>query len=92
MMDDLEKHIKELKKNNPELAKDFDLGYEDFKIGAMLKMAREESGLSQEEIAKIIGTYKNNISRLENHAKDVKLSTIEKYASALGKKVKVSIY
>ena len=35
----------------------------DFKIVAMLKMAREESGLSQEEIAKIIGTYKNNFIR-----------------------------
>ena len=91
-MDDLDKHIEKFKKNHPEMAKDFDLGYEDFKIGALLRMAREETGLTQEEIAQKIGTYKNNISRLENHAEDVKLSTLEKYADALGKKVKLSIY
>ena len=91
-MDNLEKHIKEFKKKNPKLGKNFELGYEDFKIGAILKIAREESGLTQKDIAKKIGTYKNNISRLENHAEDVKLSTLEKYVSALGKKVKISIY
>ena len=91
-MDDLDLHIDDFKKNNPELAGSFDSGYSDFKIGAILRMARESAGLTQEELAQKIGTYKNNISRLENHAEDVKLSTIEKYAKALGKKVKVMIY
>lgn len=90
-MDDLEKHIEKFKTKNPKLAKGFDSKYEDFKIGALLKMARIESGLTQDDIAKKIGTYKNNISRLENHAEDVKLSTIERYANAIGKKVKVLI-
>jgi len=91
-MDDLEKHIERFKKKYPKHAHDFDDGYEDFKIGVILKMTRIETGLTQEEIAEKIGTYKTNISRLENHAEDVKLSTLEKYAHALGKKVKILIY
>lgn len=90
-MDDLEMHIEEYKSKNPEQAIDFEIGYEDFKIGAILKTLRKSQGITQEEIAAKIGTYKNNISRLENHSEDVKLSTIEKYIFALGKKIKISI-
>ncbi|MEI6126948.1 MAG: helix-turn-helix transcriptional regulator [Pseudomonadota bacterium] len=90
-MDDLEKHIKEFKKKHSMLADGFETGYENFKIGAILKMAREEAGLTQEQIAQKIGTYKTNISRLENHGDDAKFSTIQRYASALGKKIKIAI-
>lgn len=90
-MDDLEKHIKEFKKKHPLLADGFEAGYENFKIGAILKMARKEAGLTQEQIARKIGTYKTNISRLENHGDDAKFSTILRYASALGKKIKIAI-
>ncbi len=91
-MDDLDRHIEQFKNKRPDLAKEFDLGYEDFKIGAMLRMVREEAGLTQEEIAKKLKTYKNNISRLENHTENVKLATIEKYTAALGEKIKITIY
>jgi len=91
-MDDLEKHIAEFKKKNPGRAKNFEIGYENFKLGALLKMAREEAGLTQEQIARKIGTYKANISRLENHGDDAKVSTIQKYASALGKRIKIALY
>jgi len=67
-------------------------GYEDFKIGVFLKEARENSGLTQEELAIRIHTTKSVISRMENHSEDVKLSTIEKVAKALGKKIKIAIY
>ena len=36
-------------------------------------------------------TTKSAISRIENHAKDIKLSTLERVAKALGKKVKIRI-
>jgi len=90
-MDDLELHINEFKSKNPERSIDFEIGYEDFKVGAILKTLRKSQGVTQEEIAGMIGTHKNNISRLENHSEDVKLSTIEKYISALGKKLRISI-
>ncbi|MBI9109335.1 MAG: helix-turn-helix domain-containing protein [Spirochaetales bacterium] len=67
-------------------------GYEDFKIGAFIREARENSGLTQEELAKRIHTTKSVISRMENHSEDMKLSTIEKVAKALGKQVRIAIF
>jgi len=66
-------------------------GYEDFKIGVFLKEIRVSNGLTQEELAKRINTTKSVISRMENHSEDVKLSTLEKVAKALGKRVKIAI-
>ena len=50
-MSDLQKYIAKRKARDPEFTKDYDGGYEEFKIGVMLKMAREEAGLTQEELA-----------------------------------------
>lgn len=88
---DLDRSIQNWKKKNPELAVTFDDGYESFKIGVLLKQAREEAGLSQTELAEMIKTKRTAISRLENHAMDVKLSTIDKVARALGKHLEVHL-
>lgn len=66
-------------------------GYDDFKIGAFLKGAREQNGLTQQELANRIHTTKSVISRMENHSEDIKLSTLEKVAKALGKEIKIAI-
>ena len=87
----LKKYISKRKTSSPGFAEDFDEGYESFRIGVMLKQARLEAGLTQDEIANAIGTRKTAISRLENHVQDVKLSTVEKYAKALGKQVEIRI-
>lgn len=60
------------------LRDEFEAGYSDFKIGALIKQARKEQGLRQEELAEKVGTSKGNISRIENNAKDVRFSTIQK--------------
>ena len=85
------KYIEERKKREPEFAKGYDQGYQKFKIGVMLRTAREEAGLTQEELARKIKTKKTAISRIENHAEDIKLSTLEKVLMALGKRLKISI-
>ena len=90
-MSDLEKYIQKRKEKDPEFAKDYDSGYDEFKIGVMLKLAREEAGLTQEQLARKIKVKKSAISRIENHAKDIKLSTLEKIAKGLGKKLKVEM-
>lgn len=90
-MSDLKKYIEKRKATNPEFAKGFDEGYENFRIGIMLKQARLEAGLTQDEVASAIGTRKTAISRLENHVQDVKLSTVEKYVKALGKRIEIKI-
>ena len=90
-MSDLQKFIKEEKKRDPKFAKGFDRGYQEFKIGVVLRQARKAKGLTQEELARRLRTKKTVISRMENHAEDIKLSTLEKIAAALGKKLKIKI-
>ena len=90
-MNDLEKYIEKRKKKDSEFAKGFEEGYKEFKIGVLLKQAREQAGLTQEQLAKMIKTQKTAISRIENHAEDIKLSTIQKVAKALGKNIEITL-
>ena len=90
-MSDLQSYIKDRKSRDVEFANDFDSGYEQFRIGVVLKIAREEAGLTQEELAARLRTKKSAISRIENHAEDIKLSTLEKFANALGKHLRVEV-
>jgi len=90
-MSDLQKFIKEQKSKDVKFAKDFDIGYEEFKIGVILKEARESYGFTQEELARKLHTKKSVISRMENHAEDIKLSTLGKVALALGTTIKIKV-
>lgn len=56
----------------------FEQGYNEFKVGAMLLSARQEKGMTQEELAKKIGTTKSYISLIENNFKEVRISTLQK--------------
>lgn len=63
-----------------------------FVISEMLKEARKEAKITQEELAEKIGTKKSYISRLENGKADIQLSTLFKiFETGLGRKVKLSI-
>jgi len=90
-MSDLKKYINKRKKRDKKFAEGYDEGYEQFKIGVMLRQARESAGLTQEELARRLKTKKTAISRIENHAEDIKLSTLERVATALGKRLQVNI-
>jgi ribosome-binding protein aMBF1 (putative translation factor) len=90
-MSDLKKYIAKRKKTDKEFAEDFEEGYKQFKIGVMLRRARESAGLTQEELALRLKTQKTAISRIENHAEDIKLSTLDRVAKALGKRLEVNI-
>jgi HTH-type transcriptional regulator/antitoxin HipB len=90
-MNDLSKYVQDRKKRSPEFAEGYDEGYQDFKIGVMLKQARLEAGLTQEQLAVRLHTKKTAISRIENHAQDIKLSTLERAAAACGKHLEVRL-
>ena len=90
-MSDLRKYVAERRRRDRVFAEGFDEGFARFKIGATLRKAREAAGLSQEELATRLRTKKTAISRIENHAEDIKLSTLEKVATALGKRLLVKI-
>jgi DNA-binding XRE family transcriptional regulator len=90
-MKKLQTYIKERKVRDPEFADGYEAGYQDFKIGAMLKAAREEAGMTQEQVAEKMHTKKTAVSRIENHAQDVKLSTLAKFAQAFGKTLRIEV-
>jgi HTH-type transcriptional regulator / antitoxin HipB len=90
-MSDLKKYIITRKKIDKKFSEGFDEGYEQFKIGIILRQARESAGLTQEELAYRLRTKKTSISRIENHAEDIKLSTLDRVAKALGKRLEVRI-
>ena len=64
-MSDLQNYIKKRKSRDSSFAKDYDTGYEHFKIGVILKKAREEAGLTQEELAAKLNTKKPQIQELK---------------------------
>ncbi len=90
-MSNLKKYVQKRKKTDKSFALNYDSGYDDFKIGVMLKQAREDAGLTQEDLARKLKTKKTAISRIENHAEDLKLSTLEKVAVALGRRLQIRI-
>jgi HTH-type transcriptional regulator / antitoxin HipB len=54
----------------------YEEGFEAFKLGIMLQEMRKDKGLTQEQLAQKCGTTKNYISRIENNASDIRLSTL----------------
>lgn len=90
-MSDVERYIETRKKRSPKFAQNFESGYEAFEFSVMLREARERAGITQEMIAKKLRTKKSAISRIENHAEDIRLSTLGRYAKALGMKLKVQL-
>lgn len=52
--------------------------FEAFRLGALLEEARTKLGMTQEELAEKCGTNKSYISRIENDASDIRLSTLMK--------------
>jgi len=67
-------------------------GYNQFKIGFLLKEARKNSGLTQQELADKVGTTKSYISKIENNVKEARLSTLERIVElGLGGKLELQI-
>jgi len=66
--------------------------FESFKIGLLLKKAREEKNLTQEQLAKLIDKKRTYISRVENDGSNLTLKTLyEIVEKGLGGKVNISI-
>ncbi|UZO79922.1 helix-turn-helix domain-containing protein [Aquimarina sp. ERC-38] len=71
-----------------ELERDF----ESFKIGLLLRNAREEKNLTQEQLGKLVDKKRTYISRVENNGSNLTLKTLyEIVEKGLGGKVTISI-
>jgi DNA-binding XRE family transcriptional regulator len=60
-------------------------------IGKAIKRTRQERNLTQEELGKLIGVQKAQISRLENHTSNVTMNTLLRVFTALRAKVKLQV-
>jgi len=90
-MSDLQQYINHRKQYDSEFAENFDEGYQIFKLGTVLRQAREASGFTQEDIAQKLKTQKAMICRIEEHAEEMTLSTLEKFATVIGRKIEFSL-
>lgn len=71
---------------------DYEKGFEAFKLGVMLQELRKEQGMTQEQLADKCGTTKTYISRIENDASDIRLSTLMRIISeGLGGRLRLSV-
>jgi len=71
-----------------ELERDF----ESFKIGLLLRKAREEKHLTQSELAELVDKKREYISRVENNGSNLTLKTLfDIVEKGLGGKVRISI-
>ena len=59
-------------------------------LGDMIRQVRLERNLTQEQLGKLVGVQKSQISKLENHATNVTIETILKVFTAL--KAKISFH
>ena len=79
------------KKGTPRREK-LDREFETFKIGLMLKKAREEKHLTQEQLAQLVDKKRTYISRVENDGSNLTLKTLyEIVEKGLGGKVRIQI-
>lgn len=78
------------KKGNPK-REVWEQHFETFRLGVMLEEARKKRNLTQEELAEKCGTNKAYISRIENNASDIRLSTLMKIIQGLGGQLKLTL-
>jgi len=62
-----------------------------FCLAETLKEERHRAGLTQEQLAKKIGTKKTYISRIENGKSDVQLSTLFRIFEGLGRRISLTV-
>jgi DNA-binding XRE family transcriptional regulator len=69
-----------------------DRDFESFKIGLLLRKAREEKKLTQNQVAELVSKKRTFISRIENNGSNLTLKTLfDIVEKGLGGKVKISI-
>ena len=79
------------KRGTPKREK-YEQGYESFKLGVILQELRKEKNMTQEQLAEKCGTTKTYISRIENNASDIRLSTLLRIIrEGLGGDINISI-
>lgn len=75
---------------DPEVKREYDALEPEFQLVREMIRARREAGLTQKGLAERTGIQQSNISRIENGNGNPSLSTLNKLAQGLGKKLVIS--
>ena len=79
-------------KRGTERRDELDRDFESFKIGLLLRNAREEKNMTQEQLGELIDKKRTYISRVENNGSNLTLKTLfDIVEKGLGGKVNISI-
>ena len=79
-------------KKGTDLRDGLERDFESFKIGLLLRKAREEKNLTQEQLGELVDKKRTYISRVENNGSNLTLKTLyDIVEKGLGGKVKISI-
>ncbi|MBS1740818.1 MAG: helix-turn-helix transcriptional regulator [Bacteroidetes bacterium] len=79
-------------KRGAEKREEWEQEFETFRLGVLLEQARLKLGMTQEQLAEKCGTNKSYISRIENNASDIRLSTLMKIIqTGLGGHLKLTL-
>lgn len=87
-MSDPERYVRRRAARTLDFAEGLEDGFANLRIGVLLRQA---AGLTQAQVAHELRTKKSAISRIEDHAGDIRLSTRERYARALGRRLSVEL-
>ena len=89
---DVDRWMEEQYRKTPDMREAVEAQVAEMELEMGLVKLREDRGVSQTQLAKMLGVSQPAIAKLEaGRPKDVKVSTLVKYAAALGGKVKVEI-
>lgn len=79
-------------KKGTERRDELDRDFESFKIGLLLRNAREEKNLTQKQLGELVDKKRTYISRVENNGSNLTLKTLfDIVEKGLGGKVNISI-
>ena len=88
-MDDFRKFLnKQLE--DPDFRKEWDEMEPEYQIMKAMIASRMETGITQQQLSERTGINQSNLSRIENGNGNPSVSTLQRIASALGKKLSIS--
>ena len=65
---------------------------EELRLQAKLHAARKAAGLTQKQVADRMNVNRSFVSKLENHPQNMKLSTFQRYAKAVGMHAEIALH
>lgn len=87
-MDDMQKYLEEQLKD-PKFKKEYDALEPEFAVIHAILEARREKGITQKELSELTGIAQGDISKLENGSANPSVRTLERVATALGKRLRI---